>query len=140
MKKQFYPVAFSFILLVVLNGCSSLRDFPAYDQVLTYNRPYDFTFLKTMEALNTFPDWILEETDKNKGLIVLRNINYGNVTDRDKWEARFIVKSLGRNQTSVALEPDSQHSVQGGELLKRIDQVMAMSTVLKGEKQAQAIS
>ena len=140
MKRQFSLVILTFLVVRLFNSCSSLRDFPAYDQVLIYDRPYDYTYLKTMEALNTFPNWVLEETDKNKGLIVLRNVNYGHITDRDKWEARFIVKSLGRKQTSVALEPTSQRLVQGGELLKRIDQVMAMSTVLKGEKQAQAVN
>lgn len=140
MKKNFHQAVLSFVVFAFLSSCSSLKDFPSYDQVLIYERPYDFTYLKTLEALNTFPDWTLEETDKNKGLIVLRNVNYGHVSDRDKWEARFIVKSLGRKQTSVALEPDSQRLVQGGALLKRIDQVMAMSTVFKGEKQAQAVS
>ena len=140
MRKQFSLFILGFMVLSLFNSCSSLKDFPAYDQVLIYDRPYDYTFLKTIEALNTFPDWTLEETDKNKGLIVLRSVNYGHITDRDKWEARFIVKSLGRKQTSVALEPVSQRLAQGGELLKRIDRVMAMSAVLKGEKQAQAVN
>ena len=140
MKKDYFLVVLSFIFLAFLNGCSSLKDFPAYDQVLVYDRPYDYTFLKTFEALNTFHDWTIEETDKNKGLIAMRNTQYGHIFDRDKLVARFIVKSLGRRQTSVALEPSSQHLVQGGDLLKRIDQVMATAMTVKGEKQAQLVN
>lgn len=129
------------MLLTWMTGCaSSIKDYPNYDQVLIYDRPYDYTYLKTLEALNSMPDWTLEETDKVKGLIVLRNVQYGHLFDRDKWVARFTVKSLGRKQTSVALEPASQRLEQGGELLKRIDHVMAMASTVKGEKQAQLVS
>ena len=140
MKKESVPIVLGFILLAFLSSCSSLKDFPAYDQVLIYDRPYDYTFLRTLEALNTFSDWTLEETDKNKGLIVLRNTQYGHFSDKDKWVARFTVKSLGRKQTSVALEPSSQRLEQGGELLKRIDHMMQITAGVKGEKQAQLVN
>ena len=140
MKKKSFLVVLGFIVLAFLASCSSLKDFPAYDQVLIYDRSYDFTFLKTIEALNTFRDWTIEETDKNKGLIVMRNSQYSHVFDRDKLTARFTVKSLGRRQTSVALEPTSQRLEQGGELLRRIDHVMEMTAAVKGEKQAQLVS
>ena len=140
MKKESFLIVLWFILLVFLTSCSSLKDFPAYDQVLIYDRPYDYTFLRTIEALNTFRDWTIEETDKNKGLIVMRNTQYSHIFDRDKLTARFTVKSLGRRQTSVALEPSSQRLEQGGELLKRIDHVMEMTAAVKGEKQAQLVN
>ena len=140
MKKQSFLIVWGFILSAFLASCSSLKDFPAYDQVLVYDRSYDYTFLKTVEALNTFRDWTLEETDKNKGLIVVRNTQYSHIFDRDKLVARFTVKSLGRRQTSVALEPSSQRLERGGELLKRIDHVMTMAAGVKGEKQAQLVN
>ena len=67
MKKESFLVVLGFIVITFLASCSSLKDFPAYDQVLIYDRPYDYTFLRTIEALNTFRDWTIEETDKNKG-------------------------------------------------------------------------
>lgn len=139
MKKESFLIVLS-AMLFVSSSCSSLKDFPAYDQVLIYDRPYDYTYLRTVEALNTFSDWTLEETDKNKGLIVMRNTQYSHLFDRDKLVARFTVKSLGRRQTSVALEPSSQRLEQGGVLLKRIDHVMQITAVVKGEKQAQLVN
>ncbi|OGW86934.1 MAG: hypothetical protein A3C35_00110 [Omnitrophica bacterium RIFCSPHIGHO2_02_FULL_46_11] len=124
-------------------GCSSLRegkDVPHYDQELIYEQPYDYTFLRTLEALNTVTGWTVEETDARKGLIVIRNTQYGNLFDKDKWVARFTVRSLARRKTSVALEPDSQSLEQGGTLLKRIDDVMKATANLRGEKQAQFVS
>lgn len=122
------------VLVAVVLGCSGgpgldliSPDFPRYDQVLTYDHPYDYTFLKTMEALNTFPNWILEETDKGQGLIVLRNTEYGHVFDRDKNVARFRVTRVSRTQTSVEIEPESQQVLQVGDLLRRVDQVMSRS-------------
>ncbi|MBI4368243.1 MAG: hypothetical protein HY588_02505 [Candidatus Omnitrophica bacterium] len=142
MKKQAYlTVAFGLLVLTTgLAGCASLKDFPQYDQELIYDRPYDYTYLRTLEALNTLPGWNLEETDKVKGLIVLRNTQYGHLFDQDKWVARFQVKSLGRKQTSVSLEPASQRLEQGGELLKRIDDMMKLTAGTKGEKLSALVS
>lgn len=128
------------LFLILIVGCSTPKDFPVYDQVLTYDRPYDYTFLKVLEALNTFPEWTLEETDKVKGIIIVRNTQFGHLFDRDKWAVRFNVKSLARKQTSISIDPGSQHNAKGGELLKRIDEIMMMSKNLRGEVSAQAIS
>ncbi|MBI4358635.1 MAG: hypothetical protein HY584_04980 [Candidatus Omnitrophica bacterium] len=138
MKKHVFLVI---LAALSISGCaSSMKDYPKYDQVLVYERPYDYTYLRTLEALNTFPGWVLEETDKVKGLIVLRNTQYGNLFDRDKWVARFRVKSLGRKKTSVELEPVSQQLTEGGKLLDRIDQMMAMTQKVQGEQSAQLVS
>jgi hypothetical protein len=125
MKKYFAnTLAVLFILSTV--GCShfSMSNYPTFDQELIYDQPYDFTYLRTMEALNTFPDWILESTDKEKGEIVFRNTDYGHLFDRDKGYARFRVTRLSRTQTSVMLDPSTQTIREGGDLLKRIDQMM----------------
>lgn len=121
-------------------GCASTKDYPKYDQVLVYDRPYDYTYLKTLEALNTLPGWVLDETDKNVGLIVMRNVQYGHLFDRDKWVARFTVKSLGRKKTSVELAPTSQKLTQGGDLLKRIDDVMQAAQAGKNAQEVSAVS
>ena len=149
MKKQFLLTFIALTLLASISGCSAFKkhilhheqEVTVYDRVLVYDRPYDYTFLKTIEALNTFPEWVLEETDKNKGLIVIRNTQYGHLFDRDKWVVRFNVKRLDKRKTSVALEPDSQRTEKGGELLDRIDEVVNISSTMEGFKTAsQAVS
>ena len=59
-------------ILMVVTGCSwsgKSIEAPRYDRVLVYERPYDYTYLRTLEALNTFPDWVLQDTDKEKRFI-----------------------------------------------------------------------
>lgn len=139
--KNTYPILFVTLLMLSLgSGCSTFRDYPKYDQVLVYDRAYDYTFLRTMEALNTVKGWSLEETDKEKGLIVIRNTEYGNLFDRDKWIARFIVKRLERKKTSVSLDPATQRVSEGGTLLKRIDHVMTLAGSVQGEQRSQLLS
>lgn len=145
-KSFFIPLLI--LNLLFLSGClaTTINEFkdatghPQYNQVLVYDKPYDYTFLRTLEALNTFSGWTLEETDKNKGLIILRNVEYGNLFDHDKWVVRFNVVSLARKKTSVALDPSSQGNAKGGDLLKRIDEVMRMASTLKGEDRAVALN
>lgn len=140
MNQKIMASIVAFLAFISSAGCSSLKDFPRYDQELVYDQPYDYTYLRTLEALNTVSGWTLEETDARKGLIVLRNTQYGHLFEKDKWIARFTVKSLARTKTSVALEPSSQQLEQGGELLERIDHVMKATSVLRGEKRAQFLS
>jgi len=116
-----------------------MRDFPRYDQELIYNKPYDYTFLKTLEALNSVPGWTLEETDQVKGFIVLRNTQYGHLFDRDKWVVRFNVRRLERKKTSVQLAPDSQRNEKAADLLQRIQEEMELASSMKGESLAQLV-
>jgi len=138
MKRSSWLSIFALIFLV--SGCAAAKEYPKFDQVLVYDKPYDFTYLKTLEALNTFTGWTLEETDKNKGIIILRNTEYGNLFDRDKWVVRFNVISLGRKKTSVSIDPDSQRNAMGGELLSRVDKLMKMSASLRAEDRAVALN
>ena len=140
LKNKLHFTLLGFVILANISGCSSLKDYPRYDQVLIYNQPYDYTFLRTLEALNSVPGWVIEETDEVKGVIVLRNTQYGNLFDRDKWLARFQLTRMGRRQTSVALDPSSQRIAKGGNLLKRIDDMMVMTSRVKGEKLAAAVN
>ena len=128
-------------LIVLLSSCaSSLKEYPKFDQVLIYEKPYDLTFLRTLEALNTVAGWTLEETDKGKGMIMLRNTEYGNLFDRDKWLVRFNVVSLGRKKTSVSIDPSSQSNAMGGELLKRVDQIMKLTDAVKTQEPVAALT
>ncbi len=140
MKRSHSLFIFGFIFLSLVSGCATAKEYPKYDQVLVYDKPFDYTFLKTLEALNTFSGWTLEETDKNKGVIILRNTEYSSLFDHDKWLVRFNVVSLGRKKTSVSIDPDSQRNAMGGDLLKRIDEIMRMSSSLKGEERSVALS
>lgn len=140
MNTKSFLSLFLAVFLTLIIGCSATKDYPKFDQVLVYDHPFDYTYLKTLEALTTFPNWVLEETDKNKGLVVVRNTEYGHVFDHDKWTVRFNVVSLGRNKTSVSIDPLTQQNEKGGELLKRIDHVIMMASSVQGEKRAIQLS
>ena len=126
MKKLYFLTILLLVLTssFLIGGCSSIEEYPRYDRVLTYDRPYDFTYLRVLEALNSYPNWVLEETDKEKGIIAIRNTEYGHLFDRDKNLARFIVKRVARSQTSIELDSETQQVGKGGEMLERIDQYM----------------
>ena len=128
-----------FILtLVLFSGCSLFnflqyeKNYPKYDTVLTYDRPFDVTFLRTLEAVNTVPGWVLEETDKEKGLIVLHNRQYSHIFDKDKGVARILVKRISRKQTSVELDKPTQLLQEGGKFLESIDQIMIATAPQQG--------
>ena len=117
---------------------------PLHDRVLAYELPYDYVYLRALEALNTFPEWVLEETDKEQGLIVLRNTEYGHLFDKDKQVARIRVKRIERKKTTVQLAVESQRIKEGGDFLNRIDELVlfrakpaSASTALESENQTQ---
>lgn len=112
------------LIPVFLGSCSSIEKYPRYDKVLVYQQPYDFTYLRVLEALNSFPNWILQDTDKEKGIIEIQNTEFAHLFDRDKAHARFIVARVAQNETTVSLDPDSQKLEKGGEFLERIDKYM----------------
>lgn len=113
----------TFMILGILSpGCASSKKvvLPVHDDVLIYPLPYDLTYLRTMDALQDIPNWELEETEKEHGIIKVRNINYGAWNDADKRLIIVRVKSLAANQTSVQLAPESQSVIGGDELLKQV--------------------
>ena len=118
-----------FFFIILISGCAQTDDFPVYDQVLVYDKPYDYTYLRVLEAMESFPEWVLEETEKSEGIVIVRNTQYGHIFDRDKWTVRLNIKSLGRKQTSVSIDPSTQKNEKGGELLNRIDELMHQSNV-----------
>lgn len=122
MKKS----AFLFINILAvtfgLSACSSVRtqDIPKHDETLVYPLAFDLTYLRTMEALESAPDWELASTNKEKGLIKINNTNFSSFDDADKREATFVIKRVNRSETSIALAPESQQVLGGDELLKRV--------------------
>jgi hypothetical protein len=132
------------VVLVLVSGCRTLDQMsqegpPAYDKVHVYDQPYDFTYLRALEALNTFNDWILEETDKEKGLIVVRNTQYSHLFDKDKWVARFHVRRVDRMHTSVELDPVSQKLPQAREFMESLDKMIRLASAIKQEKISVAV-
>ncbi len=98
---------------------------PSHDQVLVYPLAFDLTYLRTMEALENVEDWELEETEKEKGMIRVRNINFSQFDDADESVAVFLLKRLGRSQTSIELAPESRRVADGDKLFSRIEEFIA---------------
>jgi MFS superfamily sulfate permease-like transporter len=114
-----------FVLILILGlgfaGCNTVGEvLPPNDEVLVYKLPYDLTYLRTMDALNTTSDWQLEETDKERGIIKVRNMNYSGFDDSDMRTVTFLVKRVDRETTSVSIDPKSQKVLGGKELLEAI--------------------
>ncbi|HTL46654.1 MAG TPA: hypothetical protein VL688_01190 [Verrucomicrobiae bacterium] len=115
------------VFAVALAGCASTKDklLPAHDEVLIYQLPFDLTYLRTLEAVENVGGWELEETEKEKGLIKVRNIDFGSFEDADIRTATLLITRMNRNETSVSLAEYSQHVKDGDVLLKRISQYLS---------------
>ena len=120
MKKLIGVIALSLILF----GCTTSPVGPKHDEILIYNKTYDYTYLKVLEAINDTPGWNIYSTDKEAGVIEAFNDTYESLFDADKRRVTFYVKRLESRKTSVELAPDSQTVVGVGELMKSIDTVM----------------
>lgn len=120
--KKIAPVFLIALFGLILAGCSTTEKIlPLHDEVLTYELPYDLTYLRALDALNAQSGWLLEQTDKEKGIIKVRNIEYSRLDDADLRTLAFRVKRIDRTHTSVALAPESQRSLNGGDLLEAVD-------------------
>lgn len=126
MMNQILKVMLVLILVSGLFGCNSVgKVMSPNDQVLTYKLAYDQTYLKTLEALNSQADWQLDATDKEKGIISVRNVNYSRLDDSDLRSISFIVKRVDIGTTSVNILPDTQHVYGGQQLLKVIGEALS---------------
>ena len=103
---------------------------PVHDEVLVYPLAYDLTYLRTLDALLGVSGWDLEITDKENGMIQVRNIDYTGFDNSDQRSAVFILKRMGQSETSVELARSSQQVIGAGDLIK------AISTQLNREVQA----
>ena len=101
-------------------GCAHSSFLPHHDEVLIYPLPYDLAFLRTLEAVQEHKDWDLDWTDKEMGVISIRNMRYSSFADADRRQAFLIVKRLNSKETSVQFDPKSQSVVGGDEILKLV--------------------
>jgi len=117
-----------FLILILglgLAGCNTVgKVLPPNDEVLVYKLPYDLTYLRTMEALDGKGAWQLEETDKERGIISVRDTNYSSLDDSDLRVITFIVKRVDRGTTSVSIEPESQKVFGGKKLLDSVGEAL----------------
>ena len=117
----FSKLALILILGLGFAGCNTVGEvLPPNDEVLVYKLPYDLTYLRTMEALNSEGTWQLEETDKEKGTISVRDTNYSRLDDSDLRVITFVVKRVDRGTTSVSIDTESQKVFGGKKLLEAI--------------------
>ncbi|HLD56302.1 MAG TPA: hypothetical protein VJA00_01660, partial [Candidatus Omnitrophota bacterium] len=77
----------SFLVLglgISLVGCAvENKILPLHDEVLYVHAPYDVAYLRAIETLERVEGWELESTEKEKGIIVARNINFSSLVDAD---------------------------------------------------------
>ena len=119
--KYILSIALILVLCLGFSACNTVGEIlPPNDEVLVYQLPYDLTYLRTMEALDDHGSWQLEETDKEKGVISVRDTNYSRLDDADKRVITFQVKRVDRGTTSVSIAPDSQKVYGGAELMKAV--------------------
>ena len=113
------------ILGLGLCGCNTVgKVLPPNDEVLVYKLPYDLTYLRTMDALNSVGTWELEETDKEKGTLSVRDTNYSRLDDSDLRVITFVIKRVDRETTSVSIDPKSQKVFGGKKLLDAISEAL----------------
>jgi len=119
-------IALVLILGLGFSGCNTIGEvLPPNDEVLVYKLPYDLTYLRTMEALDGKEAWQLEETNKERGIISVRDTNYSRLDDSDLRVITFLVKRVDRGTTSVSIDPKSQKIFGGAELMKAIASVLS---------------
>ena len=125
---RYLRVSLGLILAVALltSGCRTLENEVAekHDEVLVYPVAFDLTYLRTLEALENVEGWELVETEKEKGILIAKSIDYRSHKDPDKNIATFWIRRIGRRETAIQFAPHSQHVSGGGELLERISQYM----------------
>jgi hypothetical protein len=121
---SFLVIVFS---LLISAGCATDEPsvFPVHDEVITVNLPMDLTFLRTMEAVQTHPEWDLERTVKEEGIIRLRNLRYSSFADADQRRATLVLKRVGARRTSIQFDKKSQSVVGGDEILKLIKEYLS---------------
>ena len=123
--KLFSRIVLILMLGLSLAGCNTVgKVLPPNDEVLTYKLPYDLTYLRTLDALNSAGTWELEETDKEMGWIRVRDTNYSSLDDSDMRVITFVVKRVDRGTTSVSIDPASQKVFGGKKLLEVVSEAL----------------
>lgn len=124
MKPLVKHLVLLFAFSILLNACMGGKPpmIPPYDEVLVYELPFDLTYLRTLEALENIPGWELEETEKEKGIIVARNVRHTSLEDAEKRTATLFISRVNRGQTTVQLAPRSRWVIGGAALMKKISE------------------
>ncbi|MBI4115791.1 MAG: hypothetical protein HY447_04350 [Candidatus Omnitrophica bacterium] len=117
MKRILSSLLLLGVFSLPLLGCSRASFLPSHAEVLVYPLPLDIVYLRTLDAVQAHPEWELEETDKEKGVIVLRNMRYSSFADADMRTATLLVKRVGPKESSIQLDPKSVAVVGGDEIL-----------------------
>lgn len=124
--KPFSKMVLGLVIILGLVGCNTVGEvLPSNDQVLVYKLPYDLTYLRTIETLDSVGMWELEETDKERGIVTVRDTNYSRLDDSDLRVITFVVKRVDRETTSVAIDPASQKVYGGKELLNAVSKALS---------------
>ena len=126
MMKNIFSLAFILALGLGVAGCNTVgKALPPNDEVLVYPLSYDLAYLRTMEALDAVDHWQLEETDKEMGIIKVRDTNYSSLDDADLRVITFLIKRVNRGTTSVSIDPASQKVYGGAELIRAVSAALA---------------
>ena len=120
---------FLLFLAVIFSGCTSdgrPKLIEAHDEVITSPHPMDFTYLRTLEAVQALPDWELDRTDKEKGIMHIRNVRYSSFADADLRIATLQLKRVSPRKTTIQLTKETQSIVGGDEVLKAIKKQLGL--------------
>lgn len=132
MKRHTMALIISTVFLFPLWSCARDSEIlPVHDEVLVYALPFDLVYLRTMEAIEKHPDWRLETTDKEMGIITLKNFRFSSFADADKRTATLLLKRVSKKETSVEFAPESRTVVGGDEILSVIKQYLSREVSLR---------
>ncbi len=118
---------FSFCLIAALtlslSACKTLEVADPSAKKLTFQLPYDLTYLRVLEAVDGYKDWQLALTEKEQGTLKLRDVNYSNLVDADLREITILIERIDPTTTAVYLSPSSQKG--GKDVLNKIKETLA---------------
>jgi len=122
-------ISISFLILILASGCTSTgkpKFIEVHDEVILAPYALDYTYLRTLEAVQALPDWELDRTDKEKGILHLKNVRFSSFADADMRLATLQLKRVGPRETSVQFTEKTQSIVGGDEVLKAVKQYLGM--------------
>lgn len=126
MRRIFYSFWVVALCLGSLSfGCAGQNLRPLADEVLVYPLPFDLAYLRTLEAVQSHPDWDLNRTLKEEGIIEIRNVRYSSFADADQRSATLILKRVGPRRTSIQFAPKSQTVVGTDDVLALVKQYLS---------------
>jgi hypothetical protein len=123
------PLFLLLLFSVTFFGCTSdgkPKLLEVHDEVIVSPYAMDYTYLRALEAVQAMPDWELDRTDKEKGILHVRNLRFSSFADADLRTATLQLKRLGPRQTSIQFTQETQSIVWGDEILKAIKQNLAL--------------